>query len=378
MPNQDIPVAGSVKEMILKQYLSTNLNKLLTLLEITRAQFAQKMNIAASTVTNYLTPTDTRIPPVSFLMNVCLLPEVKALGLDITINDLVSADFEPSVSEAEEATAGHAVHEDFLGNYYCYYYDQSKAVGLRETETARDLRFGVITLFGEPDTLTGKIDYEAYAMFYKASERENAVALKNDVDRLLGTETISAAERNAAVKSRYRKESGFYSGGVKFTNTHVFIGLTGNSYRDCAMMTFDTPSKKDGISYIGGIGAVSSVTHGSERMPVAQKIIISQVKLRCPDEVIASHLNMNSNAIDMGDQASLLAELCSKLFHPQTKANYLDDSDRTAIIKARLNGMVCDYIQNAVFSVGTVSREEDKKVYSLIQSCVGHRQGGAW
>ena len=113
-------------------------------------------------------------------------------------------------------------------------------------------------------------------------------------------------------------------------------------------------------------------------MPVAQKIIISQVKLRCPDEVIASHLNMNSNAIDMGDQASLLAELCSKLFHPQTKANYLDDSDRTAIIKARLNGMVCDYIQYAVFSVGTVSREEDKKVYSLIQSCVGHRQGGAW
>lgn len=378
MKKQEIPSAGSIDEEKLKEIVSANLGKLLELSKLTKTQFAQKMNIAASTVTNYLTSSDTRIPPVSFLMNVCLLPEIKELGLDITINDLVSGDFDPMVRDKEIVSGHKPMHHDFLGNYYCYYFDQSKEVSLRETETARDLRFGVITLFDEPDTLTGKIGYEAYAMFYKASEREEAVALKNEVDRIFNSEGLSLAERNTAVRSRYRRESGFYTGGVKFSSTHAFVGITGNSFRDCAMMTFYTPSKKEGVSYIGGIGAVSSVTHGSERMPVAQKIIISQAKLRCPDEVIAEHLNMTSQRIDLNDQATMLAELCSKIFHPQTKAGYLDDSDRTAIIKERLNQLVSDYIHNCVFTVSAVSKDEDKKIYSLIRHSLDNRQEDVW
>ena len=378
MKTQEFPSADSVDEMKLKEIVSDNLSRLLKLLKLTKTQFAQKMNIAASTVTNYLTPSDMRIPPVSFLMNVCLLPEIKALGLEITINDLVSAEFDPMVRDEEAVSKHKLTHRDFLGNYYCYYFDQSKAVSLRETETARDLRFGVITIFDEPNTLTGNIGYEAYAMFYKASEREKAVALKTDVDKLFDSESILFSERNTAIRSRYRRESGFYAGGVKFSSTHAFVGITGNSFRDCAMMTFYTPSKKDGVSYIGGIGAVSSVTHGSDRMPVAQKIIISQAKLCCPDEVIGEHLNMTSHRIDLNDQAKMLAELCSKLFHPQTKANYLDDNDRTAIIKERLNQLVSDYIHNCVFSVSAVSKDEDKKIYSLIRQSLDNRQEDAW
>ena len=378
MKKQENPSADSIDEERLKEIVSTNLSKLLELLNLSKTQFAQKMNIAASTVTNYLTPSDTRIPPVSFLMNVCLLPEIKELGLDITINDLVSGEFDPMVRDKDAVLEHKPVHHDFLGNYYCYYFDQSKEVSLRETETARDLRFGVITFFDEPNTLTGQIGYEAYAMFYKASEREKAVALKTDVDALFGSDSTPFSVRNTAIRSRYRRESGFYAGGVKFSSTHAFVGITGNSFRDCAMITFYTPSKKDGVSYIGGIGTVSSVTHGSDRMPVAQKIIISQVKLRCPDEVIAEYLNMTSHRIDLNDQAKMLAELCSKLFHPQTKAGYLDDSDRTAIIKERLNQLVRDYIHNCIFTVSAVSKEEDKKIYSLIRHSMDNRQEDVW
>ncbi|MEE0874797.1 MAG: helix-turn-helix transcriptional regulator [Ruminococcus sp.] len=358
-----------VDESKLQKTVSANLIKLFNLADLSQSAVAKRLHCSPAAISNYLNPKSktARVPNVSFLMDVCLLPEVKNLGLDITINDLISAEFDPIVDEAEVGRSQNLSHNDFLGNYYCYFFDQAKDVSAKEVETSRDLRFGVMTFFDERNPLTGIVTYEAYAMFFKAAEREKAVILKDTVDAAFKKNEDDSAGRNSIIRDAFREQSGFYSGGIKFSDTHAFIGITSSTFKDIAMMSFYAPVKRDDHEYIGGIGAVSSVTHGSNRMPAAQKIIISQAKLQCPDEVTAEHLNMVSSEIDLGDQALLLTELCTKMFNPQTKAAYLDDSDRTAIIKTRMNQLVSDYITKNIFSVGTVSKDEDKKVYQLIK-----------
>lgn len=353
-----------VDEQTLRKTTIKNINKVIKITNLSRAKFAQKTGIAAPTLTSYLSEKDKKIMPVTFLMNVCLLEEVKKSGLNITVNDLISSDFDPVVNNKQ---IPKPIRNDFPGAYYCYYFDQSKSLSDREYETSRDLRFGLIAVFDEYNKLTGEVKYEAYAMFYKTIDREKTVELKNKIDEIFNDKQIDQSERNSRIRARFRKESGYYSGYMYFSETHAFVSLTCNVFHDRAMMVFNTPDKRSDHRYIGGLGVVSSVTHGIDRIPAAQKILISAPKLGCSDEIIAEHLSMTSSPIDLQSQGRVLTEICNKLFGSGSQMDFLDDSDKTAIITARMNSLVSDYIQKSIFSVGTVSKEEDNKVYKLIK-----------
>lgn len=353
-----------VNEQTLRTTTIKNIKTVIRLTDLTHAEFAKKTGIAAPTLSSYLSEKEKKIMPVTFLMNVCMMDEVKEQGLNITVNDLISSEFDPAINGKR---IQKPIRQDFPGAYYCYYFDQSKSLSERELDTSRDLRFGLLTVFDEYNKLTGEVKYEAYAMFYKTIDREKTEALKESIDEIFNNKKLPSDERNSAIRARFRKESGFYSGNMHFSETHAFISLTCNVFRDRAMMAFYAPDKRSDHKYIGGIGAVTSVTHGIDRMPAAQKIIISAPKLGCSDEVIAEHLSMSSTPIDLKSQGRVLTEICTKLFNANSQIDFLDDSDKTAIITARMNNLVSDYIQKSIFSVGTVSKEEDNKVYNLIK-----------
>ena len=355
-----------VDEGTLRETIRQNIKTVMRITGLNRAQFAAKTGIAPPTLTGYLSPKETKITPVTLLMNICMMEEVRQLGLELTINDLVSSDLDPIIN-ISGAAAKKPAHHDFIGAYDCYFFDQSKPVTERESLSSRDLRFGVIAVFDDYNKLTGEVSYEAFAKFFKLAEREEAVALKNAVAACFSDSAAASTERNAGIRECFRRESGIYAGCVQFSETHAFVGLTCKVFSDSAMMVFYAPPKRSDQSYIGGLGAVCSVTHGSSHMPAAQKILLSKSRLRCSDAVIAKHLTLSSAPIELGSQAKLLTEICTKLFGAGTQLNFLDDSDKSAIITERLNQLVRDYIQNSIFSVGSVSPDEDKQVYNLIK-----------
>ena len=356
---------GFVDESTLRETIIQNIKTVMRITELNRSNFAKKTGIAPPTLTSYLNPNETKITPVTFLMNICMMEEVKDLGLEITVNDLLSSDFDPAVNTSSRPIR-KPEHTDFMGVYSCYYFDQSKTVSEREINTSRDLRYGVLALFNDRNKLTSEITYEAYAVFFKPGEREEASAFKSEVDRCFeGDQDIY--ERNGAIRSCFRKQSGFYTGSVTFSDSHAFIALTCKVFRDSAMMVFYAPAKRSDNRYIGGLGAVCSVTHGNNHMPAAQKIIISRSELKCSNEVLSESLCMTSANIDLSKQAKRLSELCSQLYGSGDQLSFLDDSDKAAVITERMNRMVNDYIRNSLFSVVSVSLEDDNQVYHLIK-----------
>ena len=355
---------GFVDENTLRETIQENIKTIIDKTNLNRAQLAAKTGIAPATLTSYLNPKESKIPPVAFLMNICLIDEVRQLWPELTVNDLISPDFD-TIPDA--GGAKKSVYDSFIGAYDCYFFDQSKPVTERESLTSRDLRFGVIAVFDDDSKRTGRASYEALAKFFKLSEREEAVLLKNKVESCYGESAQNISERNAKIRGCFNREPGFYEGSVNFSETHAFLSLTGKAFNDTAMMVFYVPQKRLDQSYVGGLGAVCSVTHGRNHMPAAQKIILSKSRLHCSDAVIAKHLSLSSASIELGSQAKLLTEICTKLFGSGTQLSFLDDSDKSAIVTGRLNQLVTDYIQNSIFSVGTVSLDEDMQVYNLIK-----------
>ena len=137
---------GFVDENTLRETIQENIKTIIDKTNLNRAQLAAKTGIAPATLTSYLNPKESKIPPVAFLMNICLIDEVRQLWPELTVNDLVSPDFD-TIPDA--GGAKKSVYDSFIGAYDCYFFDQSKPVTERESLTSRDLRFGVIAVFDE-------------------------------------------------------------------------------------------------------------------------------------------------------------------------------------------------------------------------------------
>lgn len=362
----EIKTGNLVDENTLRETIRENINRVIKITGLNRATFAAKTGIAPPTLTGYLNPKESKIAPVTFLMNVCMMEEVRQMGLEITVNDLLSSDFDPVVN-TDRIALRSSDHNDFLGVYDCYFFDQSKPANEAGIIRTRELRRGVLALFDDFNKLTGEASYEACAVFFKPEERDKTAEFRNEVRTCFMRDPENASERNARIRAAFRARSGNYAGSVTFSENHVFIRLNCKVFRDSALMVFYTPPKRMDHSYIGGLGAVCSVTRGSSHMPAAQKIIISKPRLDCSDEVIAHHLSMSSEPVELGSQAKLVTEISAKLFGSGSQFGFLDDSDKSAIITERLNQLVRDYIRNSVFSVGSVSQEEDSTVYRLIK-----------
>ena len=373
----------AVKELTLRKTLAENLKQVLKLSGLTHNEFAAKAQISTGALTNYLKGDSAgRTPPVLTLLNICTMPELKARGINLEISDLVSSDFRPIVDELH-IDSSDVKHQDFIGVYNCYFFDQTKSIS-DDLASTRELRFGVIAVFDEIDKLTQEITMTCYAKFFKSDERRKADALHEDLYEVFAESKEALKEneenedfdfdlatefdlRNSQIRDIFENHTGFYSGEVTFSETHTFFNFNSPVFHDNALMVFYAPPKRADHKYIGGIGTVSSITHGSNHMPVAQKIILSSNPLDCSDEEIAEHLCISTGSVPLGSEAAALSMICNKLYDPKERLHFLDDDDKKSIIAERMNKLINNYIRKNINSVSCVSLEDDKKVYQLIR-----------
>lgn len=348
--------------------VGNNIKKLQEDMGWSQEKLASKLDIAGATLSNYI--NGIRLPSLELLLKLCNLSEVKKQGYNLQVADFLSNSMHlssiPEVSESYVST--ERVRKDFTGNYLCYFYDQSKPVHNQDYNTTRELRFGILSIYDEYNCITGETKIKVLAFFGKESELESVLKAKEKLDEIFA-ESQSITDRNQAIIDFANKEDfGKYEGEVKFTDQHAFITIHSATHNDSALMIFYSPNKRADSDYLGGIGSIASVAHGRRHMPSAQKIIISRYELGCSFEEIADHLSLAVAPIVQTKEAEELGGICKKLYNKDDAMfKLIDESDKTVIIEARLNQLVRNYIEKNVCCVGTVSDEEDAKIYSLIK-----------
>lgn len=358
--------------------IATNLVKLKEAMGWNQKEFAEKWGVATGALNNYINSKSNtlRVPPLDALLRLCQIPDFAENGLQFGIDDLISEDFNPkevidwykSIANGERIKV---LHSDYIGNYFCYLNDQANLSDGLGDKKVRDLRFGVFSIFDRVDSVSGKRTMQVYARFYKAEYRNKAEELKSKLDQIFGNTTIrddithkSHGDRNKELIDYVSKDMQFYSGELTFNGQHGFIHLSCENFRDKALIIFRIPEKNASNEFIGGIGSMTSVSHG-EHIPVSQKIILSRYKISRDDQYIADHLNMTFPNFTKDESAKKISEFCAKLYNNSIEG--LDESDKIAVIKARLHKVIVDYIKNNLTCVSGISQEENMRVYRLIQ-----------
>ncbi len=357
--------------------VSTNLNKLKNAMGWSQKEFADKWGIASGSINNYL-KTDTkdpRIPSLDVLLNLCSIPDFEKAGLEFGIDDLLDEAFNPESTIKFKkgmlnATALYIPHEDFIGNYLCYYNDQSDLADRFGKKRRRELRYGVLSIFDDVNGVTAKRTMRVAATFFKEENRQMAIDLKNELDTInfnnMTDERFSGnrTERNNSIIAKMSACSGIYKGELTFSDHFAFIDIISEAYSDKALMILYIPPKNNQTNYIGGIGTLTSVSHGRNHTPSAQKIILSKYELACSDQDIAPYLNMAFPNFTQKDDGRAISNFCSKLYNGEIKG--LDENDKIVVIQNRINKINEDYIRDNLCCSSTVSEMEDAKVYQLI------------
>ena len=354
----------------LKKVVSNNLRNLVEAMRWSQATLAKKTGIAEASVSNYL--NGERIPPVEYLMGLCMNDELKRL--ELTLDRLISKDFDPRGLVQRRLNSyyesGREVkHADFLGNYICYFFDQSKPVYNQDHRESRELRYGVVSVFDAYESLIGDVSIRAVAAFFKEEDADLAYGLKRKLDSIFKDCENDYQARNSAIESAFKLDDiAAYKGAVKFSDRHTFINVESDVYGDNALIILYSPQKKMGSEYIGGMGSVASIARGRAHEPAAQKIIMSKYELsKGCNELIAEKLRMTSAEIVQENEAETLCKFCLKLCQDPAYSMQFDEHDKAALIRRRLEQLVKNYIEKNVCCIGVVTESEDVDVYRLIE-----------
>ncbi len=360
----------------LQDTISSNLIKLKNAMGWNQKSFARETGIPEATLSNYMKGGDileSRLPSFDYLVSLTQNQAFKNNGIKVSLDLLISDQFDPAnesnkLGKSVAELQGHNLHKDFVGNYLCYFFEQSKPKNNQDLRSGRELRYGVISAYEDRETLTGNVLIKAYAVFFKGDEKSLALELKARLDGAFASkEKSTVKDRNAAILKAFDDVADrIYVGDVTFGEEHMFITVNGTSHVDHAMIILHSPPKRTASEYIGGIGTVASVTRGRSHMPVAQKIILSKFELNCSDEVISEHLSMSFATIEQRAESEAICALSCKLYSDPSFSESLDEDDKRVIIQRRLDQLVRNYVDKNICSVGSVSEDEDKAMYELI------------
>ena len=346
---------------------SLNLRKLIQYLDWSQAKMADALDVSEAAVSGYIRGTVIPSPETMALITQ-IAAERKNLRFTVDEFMFENLQFDLAQNNSREYVTEKEKHNDYIGNYYLYFFDQSKSGATASTRAARKLRYGVISIYQEMRRI-GEYGIYTCAKFFK--EAAEAYEFRDALDAI---ETENEDDKRSKTLELYRVDKEVYIGEVTFNDNHVFVELNSGYFGDKALAVFYAPRKKADSSYIGGLGSMVSVSHGFAQMPVAQKVIMSDVRLNASPEKIASLLRMEPRDMPMSEEADDLYATYQMLTRDSkdelSLSRYLDDEDREAIFRSRLTQVVRSSADKHLNAVCSVTEQDDAAVYQLIKNSV--------
>ena len=352
----------------LESNVGNNLKNLLKDMGWTQQKLSTVMDMGEATVSSYV--KGKMLPSVTSLVNLCEHTDIKR-KYRLTIDQLLfeSLDFEKTSVPLAMRENQAELHSDYIGNYFMYFFDQSSLDVIGGVRESRRLRYGVISIYNYMKRV-GDEGIFAHAKFFKTLD--DARQFKMELDDVMVPEVSGYADK---VIEQYRKDREYYTGELTFNDNHTFIDISSGYYEDKALIVLCATQKKADRHYIGGLGTVVSVSHGTLHMPVAQKIILSAPELNVSAEELGKHLRIEPDCVQISDEADELLRMYQKLYgagsnETSAPAAFLDEYDKRAIFTSRLSQLVKNSVDKDLNCVCAVTEKDDSMVYQMIKRCV--------
>ncbi len=275
------------------------------------------------------------------------------------------------------------VRKDMVGAYMIYLFDQSKENYTENEKASRRIRFGVVSIVEEVCLDYGvKTSFKAYAHFFK--EKNDAVKLHKKLSKIFKTslkgEKIDIPKLAKSIENEYikvgvnptdsiysaYKNKEYYQGDVDFQEQHVYIDLKSSYFGDHALFALYSPPKKKDSDYIGGIASLSSVSHGNDRMPCAQKALVSRYIINKDDVELGEYIRMNPTKVSIETKIEEIYSMFEEL-NKESLSGLMDRQDKLSIFSNRFERIVKDYIKDGLNSVGVITTADDSAAYELIK-----------
>lgn len=313
----------------------TNLKNFLQEQNLTQSQFAKQTGLSNASISNYLSGQSE--PSLSFLQK---LKTTYNISLDEFLTKPLVLQVKNTLSEQNLTR--------FIGSYILYFYDSSSYIGRAGSLQKNSLKYGVITILPQNNTLT------SYCVFFK--EFEEALQAKTTLDNFEDLlDKINFINNYSAL---------IYKGSVETSQTQIFIFL--KSFNDQSLIILNNPPSNK--TYIGGLGTANSVSRGREHMPSIQYVLLAREALVLPEGEIYNLLSLDKVEISMHNQTEKLIGLFKNLYLSENPSvTGLEEYQKKRILESALEAMVSDSIETNIFRFAKVSAKDDDEYYDLIK-----------
>lgn len=309
-----------------------NLKKLTK--QYTQKTVAEKTGYSQSSINNYLTRDSE--PSIQFLIAL-----KNAFG--INVDDFLFSGIKNDVERN---------YDKYIGNYLVYYYNNDSYKGEVHSNIKNTLNYGVISIYKQKE-----LDKEVKVLATFTKSRVDAVKLLRQLNK---------TSKDMDILDEYSSFGNVYDGELDTTEQNIFITLFSKEYQDKSFIILNNPPSN--AKYIGGVGTENSISRGREHNPCAQFIIMSKKLLDIPDGELYNLLKFNDYMIDIDDNIKDIINLFKRLYVSENELSAeLSDTQKSAIIKNRIDLLLSDVFEANAFRFAKVSNREDDSVYRYIK-----------
>ena len=158
-----------------------------------------------------------------------------------------------------------------------------------------------------------------------------------------------------------------YSGKMELSNKHMYINLHFDNVKDKVQMIFHRPDA-DSNKYIGGLGAMLSVSKGKGHSPCLQYIALSDTTLSVSEEEIAAHMLMRYPNLKTYDSVDDLVDTIIQLYRKDWGEDLrLTEEQKRTLVRVHMDKIVNDTVERNLFRTNMITLGDDDDFYHFLK-----------
>lgn len=252
------------------------------------------------------------------------------------------------------------IYKKYCGLYQMYYYDSKVHKGRDYAEDAKALKHGIMLIYRDSD-----MQHKVIAVFdFKKEDADEKYQNFKEKLGQYGYHNTCACFKNLA------RDVYVYEGTIELLSNHFEIELK-YANKDSVLMLFHRPMST-AAEYIGGLGAMVSVSKGRTPSPCMQYIGVSRESLASSQEEIAQNLMMHYPSVKSYDSIDDLINMIQDYYSDDEKSG-MSDEDKKLMIRLRIDGIINKTIEKNLFRSVMVSDVDDDEWYHYLKRAKKNR-----
>lgn len=341
-----------LKEEDIQINIQKNMNYLMGKKNIkTRKDLSTVLGISQSQLTKIL--NEGQIPTLyPFFVNVRQF-------FGCTIDDFIFTDMEEMdklIYEVRDEIPEEQ-YAKFYGLYQIYYYDNAVFKGRERSDDTKALKSGVLILNRRKGTDKRRRVLAALGL----SKEEADQLYAETAEYFIGHNYETAL----SFLNSQSEDLHLYRGEFEMSANNVYISLQfGN--RDKSLMIFHRP-ESTAPKYIGGLGAVASVSKGRNSAPCIQYVALSRNSIVSSHGEIAEHLITHYPGLKTYDAVDHLVDMIHKLYGDEEEKHRLSEEEKKLMIRYRMDKVLNEAVERNLFRSVIVSEIDDDEFYHYLK-----------